>query len=63
MKMKLTRIVYLNETFHLTEDFAASFRAWQGVVLKPPKKVQKSGFGAYFLEIFNTIPKTVTHVT
>ena len=31
MKMKLTRIVYLHETFHLTKYFGASFRVWQGV--------------------------------
>ena len=31
MKMKLTRVVYLYETFHLTKDFGASFRAWQGL--------------------------------
>ena len=31
IKMKVGTIVYLHETFHLTEDLSANFRAWQGV--------------------------------
>ena len=31
MKMKLGTIVYLHETFCLTEDLGATFKVWQGV--------------------------------
>ena len=44
--MKLGMIVYLHETFLLTEDLGATFRAWQGVAKKPSKKPQKVGFSA-----------------
>ena len=46
MKMKLGKIVYLHETFCLTEDIGVTFRAWQGMAKKPPKKLQKVGFWA-----------------
>ena len=62
MKIKLTRIVYYYENFHLAKDFGVSFRVWQGGAWKPPKKAQKSGFWAYFLGISNTISKTLIYV-
>ena len=43
-KMKLGTIMYLHETFRLTEYLGITFRAWQGVAKKPPKKTQKLGF-------------------
>ena len=45
-KMKLGRSIYLHETFHLTEHLGATFRAWQDVAKKPPKKYEKLGFWA-----------------
>ena len=44
--MKLGTIVYLYETYHLTKDLGAIYRAWQGMAKNPPKKAQKAGFGA-----------------
>ena len=44
--MKLGMIVYLHQTFRLTEDIGVTFRAWQGMAKKPPKKPQKVGFWA-----------------
>ena len=42
--MKLTTIMYLHETFHLTKDLAVAHRAWKGVVEKPLKKSPKIVF-------------------
>ena len=44
MKMKLFRIVYLHKTFHFTKDMGVTFRVWQDVALKPPKKPPKICF-------------------
>ena len=38
MKMKLTTIVYLHETFHLTKDLGVTHRALDGVVEKSVKE-------------------------
>ena len=62
MKMKLTTIVYLHETFHLTKDLGVTHRKWQGVVEKLFKKYQKIVFLAPFLRIFRSISKTITYV-
>ena len=50
MKMKLTTIVYLHETFHLTKDLGVAHRAWESVAKKPLRKSQKIGFLAPFFE-------------
>ena len=50
MKMKLTTVVYLHETFHLTKDSGVAHRAWEGVAKKPLRKSQKIGFLALFFK-------------
>ena len=50
MKMKLARIVYLHETFHLTEDLGVALNGSGGVAGKPLKKHQKMDFLAPFFE-------------
>ena len=44
VKMKLTTIAYLHQTFHLTKDLGVTHREWQGVVKKPVKKAPKNRF-------------------
>ena len=44
MKIKLTTIVYLHETFHLAKDLGITHRAWEGVAKKPLKKKPKTQF-------------------
>ena len=60
--MKLGKIVYLHQTFHLTKDLGVICREWQGVAEKTLKKAKKIGFLDPFLGIFNNTPKPVTYV-
>ena len=62
MKMKLGKIVYRYDTFHLTKDLGVTHRKWQDVAKKPLKKAPKIGFLEPFLRIFNNISKPVTYV-
>ena len=53
--MKLTMIVYLHDTFHLTKDLGVTHRVWEGEVENYLQKSQKFGVFASFLGIFCTI--------
>ena len=44
IKMKLTTIVYIHETFDLAKYLGVTQRAWECVVEKPLKKPPKMGF-------------------
>ena len=46
--MKLTMIVYLHDTFHLTKDLDVTHRVWEGVVENYLQKSQKFGFFCFF---------------
>ena len=57
--MKVATIVYLHETFCLTQNLGTTFKAWQGVTTKPPKKTPKISFLGLKIGIsqrnFNTV--------
>ena len=50
IKMKLTRIVYLHEAFHLKKDLGVALNGSGVVAGKPLKKCQKMGFWAPFFQ-------------
>ena len=58
--MKLTRIVYLHETFHLAKGLGVTLKAREDVAEKPLKISKNIVFLAPFLGIFSTISTTVT---
>ena len=62
MKMKLSKIVYLHETFHLTKDLSITLRAWQGVAGKPLKTSHKMSCFAQFWQFLYNWTKTVTYI-
>ena len=60
--MKLARIVYLHESFHLTKDLGVAQEGSGGVAGKPLKKCPKMGFFGSIFRIFKIISKTVTYL-
>ena len=62
MKMKLAKIVYLHDTFHLTKDLGVTLRVWQGVAGKPLKTSHKMSCFAQFWQFLYNWTKTVTYI-
>ena len=60
--MKLTKIVYLYKTFHLTKNLGVAQSSSGGVDGKPLKKIPKMGFLGPFLGSFKNLSETVTYV-
>ena len=60
--MKLTKIMYLHETFHLAKNFDITPRVQVGVVQEALTKSQKISFWTQFWPFLYTWTKTLTYI-